>query len=55
MSDTQCILGIQAIDAPEGFNYLIMGDVFMRPYPTYFDMNKNEVTFYTENKAEDIM
>jgi hypothetical protein len=55
LSDDQCTLGIQSMDAPRGFDYLIMGDVFMRPYPTYFDMNKNEVTFYTETKAEDIM
>jgi len=43
------------MDAPEGFNYLIMGDVFMRPYPTVFNKDTNEVTFYTENAAESIM
>lgn len=52
LSETQCILGIQSIDAPEGFNYLIMGDVFMRPYPTKFDQDANEVTFYHENASE---
>jgi hypothetical protein len=52
LSETQCILGIQSIDAPEGFNYLIMGDVFMRPYPTKFDQDANEVTFFTENATE---
>merc|ERR1712110_553111 len=52
VSDTQCILGIQSIDAPEGFNYIIMGDVFMRPYPTKFDYDNNEVTFFTENATE---
>merc|ERR1712151_1174511 len=52
VSDAQCILGIQSIDAPEGFNYIIMGDVFMRPYPTKFDYDNNEVTFFTENATE---
>jgi len=52
LSETQCILGIQAIDAPAGFNYLIMGDVFMRPYPTKFDQVNNEVTFFHENASE---
>merc|ERR1712013_479131 len=52
---TQCLLGIQAITGtPEGFNYLIMGDVFMRPYPTFFDKDANEVTFFTE-KAEEYL
>ena len=51
-SNPQCILGIQSIDAPEGFNYIIMGDVFMRPYPTHFDYDKNEVTFFTEKATE---
>lgn len=49
---TQCILGIQSMEVPEGFDYLIIGDVFMRPFPTKFDKDTNEVTFYTENAAE---
>ena len=40
------------MDTPEGFNYIIMGDVFMRPYPTHFDYDKNEVTFFTEKATE---
>jgi len=53
LSPTQCILGIQSIpNTPEGFNYLIMGDVFMRPYPTSFSYDTNEVTFFTENATE---
>ena len=50
------MLGIQAIKGtPEGFDYLIMGDVFMRPYPTYFNYDTKQVTFYTENPAESII
>lgn len=30
---------------PEGFNYMIMGDVFMRKYPSYFNANDNTVSF----------
>ena len=51
-SQTQCLLGIQSMAVPEGFNYLIMGDVFMRPYPTKFDKDANTCTFFTENASE---
>jgi hypothetical protein len=50
--NTQCMLGIQSMATPEGFNYLIMGDVFMRPYPTKFDKDANTCTFFTENATE---
>jgi len=46
---TQCLMGIMAMDLPEGFNYMIVGDVFMRPYATHFDRNSNTVSFYTKN------
>jgi hypothetical protein len=42
---TQCLLGIQSMAFPEGFNYMIMGDVFMRKYPSYFNANDNTVSF----------
>ena len=45
LGQTQCILGIQAMDVPTGFNYLILGDVFMRKYPSYFNLDNNTVTF----------
>jgi len=55
LGQTECLLGIQAIKGtPADFKYLIMGDVFMRPYPTFFDKDNNEVTFYTE-KAEEFL
>jgi len=43
---TQCLMGIMGMDVPEGFDYIITGDVFMRPYPTLFDKNNKTVTFY---------
>jgi len=42
---TECLLGVQSMDFPAGFNYFIMGDVFMRKYPTYFNLNDNTVSF----------
>ena len=51
-SNTQCLLGIQSISAPDNFKYLIMGDVFMRPYPTKFDKDANTCTFFTEKTDE---
>lgn len=42
---TECLLGVQSMEFPEGFNYFIMGDVFMRKYPSYFNMNDNTVSF----------
>jgi hypothetical protein len=47
---TQCIMGIAGADLPEGFNYVIVGDVFMRPYATYFNKNDNTVTFFTKDE-----
>lgn len=40
-----CIMGIQGMDFPSGFNYFILGDVFMRKYPSYFNRDQNTVSF----------
>ena len=45
-SSTQCIMGIAGADLPDDFKYVIVGDVFMRPYPTHFNRDDNTVTFY---------
>jgi hypothetical protein len=42
-------MGFMAMDVPDGFNYLIVGDAFMRKFPTYFNGNDNTVTFYSYN------
>lgn len=47
---TQCMMGIQGAKLPDGFSYFIVGDVFMRRYPTYFNKNDNTVTFYEPSK-----
>jgi len=41
----ECLMGIQSMAFPEGFNYFILGDVFMRKYPSYFNLNDNTVSF----------
>merc|ERR1712113_1108913 len=46
---TQCIMGIAGADLPDDFKYVIVGDVFMRKYPTHFNKNDNTVTFYKSN------
>jgi hypothetical protein len=46
MGVTECMNGIRGTSFPTGFNYLILGDVFMRKYYTYFNMNDNTVGFY---------
>jgi len=45
-TETQCIMGIMGADLPADFNYVIVGDVFMRPYPTKFDLDNKTVTFF---------
>jgi hypothetical protein len=43
---TQCLMGIMGQKLPDTFKYVIVGDVFMRKYPTHFDLNNKTVTFY---------
>jgi len=50
---TQCLMGIMGQKVPEGFHYMIVGDVFMRRYPTYFNGNDNTVTFFEEESQEE--
>jgi len=42
---TECMIGVQSMNFPEGFNYFILGDVFMIKYPSYFNLNDNTVSF----------
>jgi len=45
MGITECMLGIMGSKFPPGFDYFILGDVFMRKYYSYFDKNNNRVGF----------
>ena len=47
---TECMNSIMGSDFPEGFNYFILGDTFMRKYYSYFDLNNNRVGFITASK-----
>ena len=40
------------MDFPAGFDYFIVGDVFMRKYPSYFNANDNTVSFQVANDAD---
>lgn len=42
----QCVMGIQSVPL---MSQLILGDVFMRRYYVYFDMNNNEIGFTHHN------
>jgi len=52
LGQSECLLGIQSMEFPEGFDYFILGDVFMRKYPSYFNLNDNSVSFLTSKKSE---
>ena len=45
----QCLMGIMSMPVPDGFNYVIVGDVFLRPYAAHFSRNDNTVSFYTRD------
>lgn len=38
-------MGLMGAQFPEGFDYMIIGDVFMRAYPSFFDKDNNRVGF----------
>jgi len=48
---SECLLGIQSMSVPAGrsFPYFILGDVFMRKYPSYFNLNDDTVSFQVAN------
>lgn len=45
LGQTECVMGIMGQDFPAGFDYFILGDIFMRKYYSYFDKNANRVGF----------
>lgn len=49
LGKTECLMGImaQAVPAGKTFPYVIVGDVFFRPYSPCFSREKDTVTFYT--------
>ena len=47
---TTCTMGVKA-GADQG--HIILGDLFMRKYPTLFDLDHNTVSFLKHKKAVD--
>ena len=44
--ETQCVCGIMGAELPADRKFIfILGDVFIRPYPTHFDKNNDKVRF----------
>jgi hypothetical protein len=49
--NTQCLMGIMSTAVPDGFHYVIVGDVFFRKYAPYFNLADNTVSFFKANEA----
>lgn len=50
-------MGVMTLVVPKEihFNYVILGDVFMRKYPTLFDLDNNTVSFmHTKSEEQDV-
>lgn len=50
----QCVMALMPADMPAGFEYFILGDVFMRRYYTYFDRNRDRLGFYDATKLNTV-
>ena len=51
---SECLLGIQSMDFPADFHYFILGDVFIRKYPSYFNLNDNTVSFQVATPPKEV-
>lgn len=43
---SQCLMGIMGTAVPDGFHYVIVGDVFFRKFAPSFNLADNTVSFY---------
>jgi len=49
--NVQCLMGIMSMATPPGFDYVIVGDVFFRRFPPFFNLEDNTVTFFEESHS----
>ena len=47
-----CSSGIIGADWSDSFEYVIFGDIFIRKFPTKFDFDNKQVTFYEQSSTE---
>lgn len=48
-------MGIMSTAVPDGFHYVIVGDVFFRKYPPFFNLADNTVTFYESTESKQFL
>jgi hypothetical protein len=48
---SQCLMGIMSTAVPDGFHYVIVGDVFFRKFAPFFNMADETVTFFKASHA----
>ncbi len=51
---TQCVLGLMPANLPVGFDYFILGDLFMRRYYSFFNKEHNRLGFYDARELNTI-
>jgi len=52
---SQCLLGIMSTAVPDGFHYVIVGDVFFRKFAPTFSLPDNTVSFYEKPAATEFL
>lgn len=48
-------MGIMSMATPPGFDYVIVGDVFFRRFPPFFNLEDNTVTFFEETRSAEFL
>lgn len=51
----QCLMGIMSMATPDGFDYVIVGDVFFRKFNPFFNREDDTVTFFKETSSAEFL